>query len=71
MEWHIKLKIRRITLKLTREEAANLIGVSVVTYGRWERGENMPLLVYRNIIENSFKDENIFKEVSNAEKFIN
>ena len=64
MEWHIKLKIRRISLKLTREEAAHLIGVGVVTYGRWERGKNMPLPVYRNIIEEILEDDTIFEKES-------
>ena len=63
MEWHIKLKIRRISLKLKREEVAELIGVSVVTYGRWERGENKPMKALRKILAEVLKiDELIVEE---------
>lgn len=55
MEWNLKLKIRRISLDLLREEAAELIGVNIATYGRWERGEHMPLPAYRKLIGQAFE----------------
>lgn len=69
MEWNLKLKLRRIALELSREEAADLIGVNTVTYGRWERGENMPLPAFQKAIGQAFEiDEwEIFKNEEDEE----
>lgn len=55
MNWNIKLKARRISLELSRLEVAKLIGVNTTTYGRWERGEHMPLPAYRKLIGQAFQ----------------
>ena len=60
MTWNRKMKIRRVTLDYSREYLAEKIGVNLLTYGRWERGEHMPLPVYRNIIEEILEDDTIF-----------
>jgi len=41
--------LRKLRLKLRRSQAqmALLVGVSKLTWGRWERGEFSPLPVYR------------------------
>ena len=62
MTWNRKMKIRRVTLDYSREYVAEKIGVNLVTYGRWERGQNMPLAVYRNIIEEVLEDDTIFEK---------
>ena len=61
MKWNIKLKLKRIALQLSRKEISEKIGVNIATYSRWERGEHMPLPIYRNVIEKLFADETIFK----------
>ena len=61
MEWHKKLYAARIRLKISSTDAARLIGVHRTSYSRWERGINIPLPIYRNLIEKIFKDETIFK----------
>lgn len=62
MEWYKKLFAARTRLNLSARDAARLIGVHRTSYSRWERGGNIPLPIYRNIIEKIFKDETIFKE---------
>ena len=62
--WNKKLELRRIALDLKQSEAADKIGVPTNTYGRWERGENKPMTVYRRAIAEAFEidEEEIFKE---------
>ena len=45
-----KLKIARVELELTQSKAAELLGVSIVTYSRWESGKHEPMNVYKKII---------------------
>ena len=61
MEWNRKLVAARLRLKLSRKEVANLIGVTIMTYGRWERGVSKPIRIFRNLLEIILKD-NIFDE---------
>lgn len=62
MEWYKKLWAARTRLKISSSDAATLVGVHRTSYSRWERGVNIPLPIYRNIIEKIFKDDTIFKE---------
>ena len=57
LTWNKKLEIRRVTLDLTQEQAADLIGVPIGTYGRWERGNNKPIKVYEKAIAEAFEIE--------------
>ena len=41
------LKVLRTKLHRTQAEMATLVGVTKLTWGRWERGEFTPLPVYR------------------------
>jgi len=41
------LKALRAKLHRTQAQMAALVGVSKLTWGRWERGESSPLPVYR------------------------
>jgi transcriptional regulator with XRE-family HTH domain len=40
---------------LSQEDAAHAIGVSVVTYGRWERGERRPTGAYAKAVAKALK----------------
>jgi DNA-binding XRE family transcriptional regulator len=42
-----ELKDLRAKLHRTQAEMATLVGVTKLTWGRWERGEFTPLPVYR------------------------
>ena len=63
-KWNKQLELRRVTLDLTQEQAAELIGVPLGTYGRWERGSHKPMKVYQKQIAQAFEiDEcDIFNE---------
>ncbi len=57
------LKGARANVDLTQKEAADKIGVSVDTLGKWERGECYPSLKYIPAIESAYEltyDEIIF-----------
>lgn len=41
------LKALRVRLDRTQAQMAALVGVTKLTWGRWERGEFSPLPVYR------------------------
>lgn len=60
--WSKTLEIRRCELDLTQQQAAELIGVPLNTYGRWERGQAFPLSIYRKQIARAFnmKESEIF-----------
>ena len=45
--WSAKLKYLRQTKDITQEEAADKIGVTQGSYGRWERGEHKPIRPYQ------------------------
>jgi transcriptional regulator with XRE-family HTH domain len=53
--WNKKLAIRRVALDLTQQQAADLIGVPIGTYGRWERGSHAPMKVYKVLISQAFQ----------------
>ena len=53
--WNKQLEIRRVALDLTQEQAAELIGVPLGTYGRWERGSHKPMKVYQKQIAQAFE----------------
>lgn len=52
--WNKKLEELRQARGMTQEAAAKLIGVPLGTYGRWERGYNKPLGIYRRTIAKVF-----------------
>lgn len=54
LTWNKKLEIQRRLLFLTQEQAAEKIGVPLGTYGRWERGTNIPMDVYKKQIAEAF-----------------
>lgn len=62
--WNKKLELRRVVLDLTQEQAAELIGVPLGTYGRWERGTHKPMKVYKRMIAEAFsiEEEELFTE---------
>lgn len=64
LTWNKQLEIRRVALDLTQEGAAELIGVPLGTYGRWERGTHKPMKVYQKMIAQAFEidEEEIFAE---------
>jgi transcriptional regulator with XRE-family HTH domain len=55
--WYQKISRRRKLLDLTQEEAADAMGVSLGTYGRWERGTHKPIKIYRRTIAQAFDIE--------------
>ena len=57
LTWNKKLEVRRVTLDLTQEQAAELIGVPIGTYGRWERGDHQPIKIYKKMIAAAFEIE--------------
>ena len=63
-KWTKQLELRRLTLGLTQEQAADLIGVPLGTYGRWERGSHKPMKVYQKQIAEAFEIDagDIFNE---------
>lgn len=42
MKWNKKMKVARVIKDLTQAQAAEVIGVSLRTYLRWENGETKP-----------------------------
>ena len=46
MDFGKMLEIRRVTLDMTQQEVADLIGVNIMTYSRWERNVNKPMKIF-------------------------
>jgi transcriptional regulator with XRE-family HTH domain len=40
--WHNRIYVWRVTLRLTQQQAADIAGVSLTTWSRWERGLTEP-----------------------------
>lgn len=46
----IDLRIWRVANRLSQERAARLVGVSLTTWSRWERGETAPAPVHQELV---------------------
>lgn len=70
LTWNKKLEIQRVLLDLTQEQAAAKIGVPLGTYGRWERGANVPMDVYKKLIAEAFEidEKELFAENETLEE---
>jgi len=53
--WSKNLKMIRVKQDMTQRQAAEKIGVPLSTYGRWERGYNYPMEIYREKIAHSLE----------------
>ena len=49
------IRKRREELEQTQEEAAKALGCSLTTFCRWERGETMPMGLYRDAVDRWLK----------------
>ena len=46
MDFGKMLEVRRVMLAMTQQEVADLIGVNIMTYSRWERNVNKPMKIF-------------------------
>ena len=66
MKFGKMLEIQRVTLGMTQKQVADLIGINLMTYNRWERGRNKPMRALEEKLKEVLQlDELIVEEEEN------